>query len=345
MAHNHQHGRGQGHDHSDHGHGHHSGHSHSHGVVDPSIATTTEGLWALKWSFFVLMATALLQVAIVVISGSVGLLADTIHNFGDAATAIPLGIAFLFARKRPSRRFTFGYGRVEDLAGVIIVLIILFSAIVAGYESIDRFIHPQDISHLWAVAVASVIGFLGNEAVAVFRIRIGRRIGSAALLADGYHARVDGWTSLAVLAGVLGVWLGYPLADPVVGLIITVAIFGIVIQSGKEIFSRMLDGVDPDVINEIRHAASHVRQVKDVTDVRARWLGHRLHAEVNVTLPSQITLSAAHSVAEEVRHQLLHHLKYLSLVVIHVDPEEKSGERHHRIEQHIHDGLPAHSHA
>src|SRR5215467_3212494 len=160
------------------------GHGHSHGVVDPSITTTTEGLWALKWSFFVLMATALLQVAVVVISGSVGLLADTIHNFGDAATAIPLGIAFLFARKRPSRRFTFGYGRVEDLAGVIIVLIILFSAIVAGYESIDRFIHPQDISHLWAVAVASVIGFLGNEAVAVFRIRVGRRIGSAALIAD-----------------------------------------------------------------------------------------------------------------------------------------------------------------
>src|SRR5262249_3629534 len=169
----------------------HPGHGHSHGLVDPTIATTTEGLWALKWSFFVLMATALLQVAIVVISGSVGLLADTIHNFGDAATAIPLGIAFLFARKRPSRRFTFGYGRVEDLAGVIIVLIILFSAIVAGYESIDRFFHPQDISHLWAVAVASVIGFLGNEAVAVFRIRVGRRIGSAALIADGYHARVD----------------------------------------------------------------------------------------------------------------------------------------------------------
>src|SRR5262249_50258137 len=192
---------------------------------------------------------------------------------------------------------------------------------------------------------ASVIGFLGNEAVAVFRIRVGRRIGSAALIADGYHARVDGWTSLAVLAGVLGVWLGYPLADPVVGLIITGSIFGIVIQSGKEIFSRMLDGVDPDVIDEIRHAASHVRQVKDVTDVRARWLGHRLHAEVNVTLPSQITLSAAHSVAEEVRHQLLHHLKYLSLVVIHVDTDEKSGERYHHIEMHTHDGLPAHSHA
>jgi cation diffusion facilitator family transporter len=334
--HNHEHG---------HEHGHHNGHGHGHGVVDPSIATTAEGLWALKWSFALLMATALLQAAIVFVSGSVGLLADTIHNFGDAATAIPLGIAFLFARKQPNKRFTFGYGRVEDLAGVAIVLTILFSAIVAGYESIDRLFHPQDISHLWSVVAASVVGFAGNEVVAILRIRVGRRIGSAALIADGYHARVDGWTSLAVLAGMLGVWLGYPLADPIVGLIITIAIFGIVVQSGKQIFTRMLDGVNPRVVDEIRHAAAHVPQVKEVTDVRARWLGHRLHAEVNVTLPSQLTLRDAHSVAEEVRHQLLHHLKYLSLVVIHVDPEEKSGERHHRIEMHSHDGLPAHSHA
>jgi cation diffusion facilitator family transporter len=340
--HSHDHIHGESHDHR---HGIHAHRGHSHGVVDPSIATTDEGLWALKWSFVVLMATALLQSAVVFVSGSIGLLADTIHNFGDAATAIPLGIAFLFARKRPNKRFTFGYGRVEDFAGAAIVLTILFSAIVAGYESIDRFFNPHDISHLWSVALASVVGFVGNEAVAIFRIRVGRRIGSAALIADGHHARVDGWTSLAVLGGVLGVSLGYPLADPIVGLIITVAIFGIVIQSGKQIFTRMLDGVDPDVIDDIRHVAAHVHDVKEVTDVRARWLGHRLHAEVNVTLPSQTTISAAHVVAEEVRHQLLHHLKYLSLVVIHVDPEEKSGERYHLIEEHTHDGLPAHSHA
>ena len=318
-------------------HYHHHGDCGINHGVDPSLATTAEGLWALRWSFVVLMITALLQAAVVAMSGSVGLLADTIHNFGDAATAIPLGIAFLFARKRPSTRFTFGFGRVEDLAGVTIVFMILFSAIVAGYESIDRFFHPQNISHLWAVALASVIGFLGNEAVAILRIRVGRRIRSAALIADGYHARIDGWTSLAVLIGVLGVWLGYPLADPAVGLVITVAIFGIVIQSGKQIFSRMLDGVDPQVVDEIRQAAAYVAEVKEVTDVRARWLGHRLHAEVNVTLESQITLAAAHAIAEEVRHQLLRHLEYLSLVVIHVDPEEKSGERHHRIERHSYD--------
>jgi len=337
--------RREGHDHEHSTLGEYSHHGHSHGVVDPSIATTAEGLWALKWSFVVLMATALVQSGIVFVSGSVGLLADTIHNFGDAATAIPLGIAFLFARKQPNKRFTFGYGRVEDLAGVTIVFTIFFSAIVAGYESIDRFFHPHDISHLWSVALASVVGFVGNEAVAIFRIRVGRRMGSAALIADGHHARIDGWTSLAVLVGVLAVWFGYPMADPIVGVIITIAIFGIVIQSGRQIFTRMLDGVDPHVVDDIRQAAAHVPGVKEVTEIRARWLGHRLHAEVNVTLSSQMILRDAHAIAEEVRHQLLHHLEYLLLVVIHVDPEDKSGERHHRIEMHSHDGLPAHSHA
>lgn len=327
-----------------HTHHDHPGHSHSHGVVDPSIATSDRGIWALKWSFVGLMVTAALQVVVVIYSGSVALLADTIHNFADAATAIPLAIAFVFARRKPSVRFGFGYGRVEDLAGVTIVLVILASAVVAGYESIQRLIHPQDVSHLWAVAVASIIGFIGNEAVAIFRIRVGREINSAALVADGYHARIDGWTSLAVLAGVIGIWLGYPLADPVIGLLITVAIFGIVLQSGKSIFTRMLDGADPKISKEIRHAAEHVSEVKEVSEVRVRWLGHRLHAEINVAVDSQMTVARAHAVASEVRHRLLHRLDYLSLVVVHVDPLDHSGEQHHRIDSHAHDGLPTHAH-
>src|SRR5215217_7863863 len=329
----------------DHDNDHGDGHGHTHGIIEPSIATSERGLWAIKWSFVGLAATAVLQLFVVFISGSVALLADTIHNFGDAATAIPLAIAFWFARKKPSERFTFGYGRVEDLAGVAIVLTILASAIIAGYESIQRLLNPQEISHLWAVIAASIIGFLGNEAVAMFRIRVGREINSAALIADGYHARVDGWTSLAVLFGAVGVWLGYPLADPVIGLLITAAIFGIVIQNGKSIFTRMLDGADPHVIDELRHAAEHVPQVKEVTEVRARWLGHRLHAELNIAVDPQLTISQAHAIAAEVRHQLLHHLDYLSLVVIHVDPADQSGEEYHRIIEHAHDGLPAHSHA
>ena len=328
-----------------HAHPHGHAHGHSHGIVDPSITTSERGLWAIKWSFVGLAGTAVLQLFVVLLSGSVALLADTIHNFGDAATAIPLAVAFWFARRKPSARFTFGYGRIEDLAGVAIVLTILASAIISGYASIQRLLHPQDISHLWAVVAASIVGFLGNEAVAILRIRVGREINSVALIADGYHARVDGWTSLAVLFGAVGVWLGYPLADPIVGLLITAAIFGIVLQSGKSIFIRMLDGADPRVIGEIRHTAEHVAQVTEVTEVRARWLGHRLHAELNIAVDPQLTVAQAHAIAAEVRHQLLHHLDYLSLVVIHVDPADQSGEAHHRIAEHMHDGLPVHSHS
>lgn len=325
--------------------GHHKRDGHSHGVVDPSLTTSERGLWAIKLSFMGLMITASIQVFVVIFSGSVALLADTIHNFADAATAIPLAIAFMFARKMPNNRFAFGYGRVEDLAGVTIVLVILASAIFAGYESLLRLFHPQAVSELWAVALASIIGFAGNEAVAIFRIRVGREINSAALVADGYHARIDGWTSLAVLAGVIGIWLGYPLADPIVGLLITAVIFGIVIQSGKSIFTRMLDGADPEIGAEIRRTAEKVPEVKEVTEVRVRWLGHRLHAEVNIAVDSQMTTARAHEVAAEVRHRLHHKLDYLSLVVIHVDPMDHSGERHHHIDSHSHDGLPTHAHA
>jgi len=327
--------------------GHHHGegeHGHTHGVVDPAITTTERGIWAIKRSFMMLMATALMQLIVVALSGSVALLADTIHNFADASTALPLWIAFMLARIKPSKRFPYGYGRVEDLAGVAVVLTILFSALVAGYETIDRLLHPKAVEHLFAVVVASVIGFLGNEAVALFRIRVGREIGSAALIADGYHARVDGWTSLAVLLGALGVWAGYPLADPLIGLLITLAIFGIVWQSARAVFTRMLDGIEPDVIDTLRHAALHVEGVRAATDVRARWIGHRLHAELNIAVSPELTVTAGHEIAKEVRHQLLHHLHFLSGVTIHVDPAHEAGEDFHRIEQHTHDALPAHSH-
>lgn len=331
------------HDHS-HGHGAHNDRGHTHGVIDPSITTSERGIWAIKWSFVGLFVTALLQAVVVLLSGSVALLADTIHNFGDAATAVPLWIAFALSRWKPNQRFTYGYGRVEDLAGVAIVLTITISAIVAGYVTVQRFLHPQPIGYLWAVAGASIAGFIGNEAVAVFRIKVGKEIESAALIADGYHARVDGWTSLAVLFGAAGVWLGYPLADPIVGLLITVAIVQIVWQSGKVIFTRMLDGVEPSIIDDIRDAASHVKGVEKVTEVRARWLGHRLHAELNVAVASRLSVTEGHAIAKEVRHQLLHRLDYLSSAIVHVDPAEEAGEEFHRIVEHSHDGLPIHSH-
>ena len=223
--------------------------------------------------------TALIQLAVVAVSGSVALFADTIHNIGDAGTAIPLWIAFALARRRPTATFTYGYGRVEDLAGIAIVLIILFSALrrrLRGDRS-PRSIRKPVTALGWLTA-AGIVGFLGNEAVAVFRIRVGRQINSAALIADGYHARTDGLTSLAVVAGAIGVWLGFPLADPIVGLLITIAIFGIVWQSARAVLTRMLDGVEPGVTDEIRHAAEHVPGIREVVEAKARWIGHRLDA-------------------------------------------------------------------
>ena len=304
-------------------------HTHTHGVIDPSLVSNERGIWAIKWSFIGLMMTAIFQAVVVYFSGSIALLADTIHNFGDALTAIPLGIAFLFARKKPNKRFTYGYGRVEDLAGLFVVMAILVSAIVAGYESINRFFHPQNIENLQAVIIAALIGFLGNEGAAIFRIKIGKEIGSAALLADGYHARTDGLVSLGVLFSVIGVWLGYPLADPIVGLIMTLMIFKIVWESSTAVFTRILDGVDPNLVDEIRSEASQVQGVIGVNEIRVRWIGHRLHAEINITVNQTLSVEKGHDIAHQVQRELLHHMQFLSSLIIHVDPENESGEKFH----------------
>jgi len=313
--------------HGGHGHDHDDGHDHghTHGVIDPSIATTEHGIWAVKWSFVLLAITAALQLIVVVASGSVALLADTIHNIADATTAIPLWIAFVLVRRPPTRVFNYGLGRVEDLAGIAIVLIILFSAIVAGYEAIDRLIHPQPITQLGWVIAAGLIGFLGNEVVAVFRIRVGREISSTALIADGYHARTDGLTSLAVVVGAIGVWFGFPLADPIVGLLITLAIFGIVWQSARAVITRALDGVEPGVTDEVRHAAEHVQGVK-VVEARARWLGHRLHADVAIAVDPTIPVSEATRLADHLRAELMGHLAPLRTATITITtPEDANG--------------------
>ena len=280
-------------------------------MVDPSLTATEDGIWAIKWSFVILAVTALGQLAIALWSSSVALLADTIHNFGDAGTAIPLWVAFRLARWPITRRFSYGYGRVEDLAGVIVVLIILFSALVAGYEAIDRFVHPQAVGELGWVAMAGVLGCAGNEIVAVFRIRVGRQMHSAALVADGYHARTDGLTSLAVVVGAAGVWLGFPLADPVIGLLITIAIFGIVWQSARAVFTRLLDGVEPHLIDEIHHAVEHVPEVKRVTDVRARWLGHELAVELTIGVDGTLPVAETDRIVSAVRGALADHLPTL----------------------------------
>lgn len=307
------------------------GHGHSHGGIDPSLAGSERALWALKWSLAGLGVTALFQLVIVVISGSVALLADTIHNFGDALTAVPLGAAFLLSRRPATRRFPYGLHRSEDLAGLAIVALILLSAIVAGYESVRRLIDPSEPSALLAVAIAGAVGFLGNEAVAQFRISVGRKIGSAALIADGRHARVDGFTSLAVIAGAIGVTLGAPIADPIVGLAITLVILRITWTSAKEIGERILDGIDPDTLERIETVAARTPGVRDVSEVRARWLGHTIRMEVNVAVADQASIADAHDVATRVRHNLQHDITFFGEAVVHVDPESQSGEAAHEL--------------
>ena len=250
----------------------------------------------------------------------------------------------MLARRPPSPRFTYGLGRAEDLAGAIIVGLILCSAMVAGYQSLSRLLSPQPIAHLGAVGGAALLGFPGNEAVARLRINVGKAIGSAALLADGYHARVDSWTSVAVLVGMGGAWLGYPIVDPLVGLVITIVIVRIVWESGTTMFTRLLDGVDPGVLADIRHAMRHIPEVQDVTQVRIRWIGHRLHAEINLAVRPQLSVAQGHAIATTVRHQLLHHVPHLVNAIIHVDPLDASGEEHHRMAEHVHGDVPAHAH-
>jgi cation diffusion facilitator family transporter len=205
-------------------------------------------------------------------------------------------------------------------------------------------VRPEPLQHLWAVAAASLVGFAGNEAVARFRISVGREIGSAALIADGEHARADALTSLAVLAGAAGVALGFPQADPVVGLAISALILRIVWETGGAVLGRLLDSVDAEVPGEVRAVAMETQGVREVAEVRVRWLGHRLLAELNIAVDPQSSVVEAHQVASEVQHQLLHRLRYLSNAVIHVDPAPASGEAFHRPGQHDHGEHGPHGH-
>lgn len=305
---------------------------HSHdaaGSVDSALSSSGEGIRAVKISLAALMVTALLQVIVVVITGSVALLADTIHNFSDALTALPLGIAFVFGRRLPTKRYTYGYGRAEDLAGIFIVAMIALSAGVAGWEAIKRLQNPQQIQNVGLVAAAGLIGFAGNELVAVYRIRVGRKIGSAALVADGIHARTDGFTSLAVVVGAVGVGLGFPLADPVIGLLISAAIVVVLWGAARDIYRRLMDSVDPALVDEINRILLTTPGVESVDLIRIRWLGHTLRAEAEIVSDADLTLAEAHVIAEEAHHRLLHEIPRLGQALIHTSPCGHQGIDHH----------------
>jgi cation diffusion facilitator family transporter len=334
---------GHGHDHAD----RHSGgirafalsllRPHSHDAadsVDAALEASREGMTALKVSVAVLAVTAVIQVAVVILSGSVGLLSDTIHNFADALTAVPLGLAFWLGRRPADRRYTYGYGRSEDLAGVCIVVTIALSAAVAAWEAITRLIHPHPVHQVGWIMVAGLVGFAGNELVAVYRIRVGRKIGSAALVADGLHARTDGFTSLAVVVGAVGVALGWQLADPIVGLLITVAILVVVKSAARDIYRRLMDAVDPALVEQVSAVLAAVEGVEVVEAVRIRWIGHELRAEVEITSDGSLTLAQAHDVAEHAHHHLLHEVPRLAQATIHSSPSPGGGAHPHALTDH-----------
>ena len=294
-------------------------HGHEHAEhdlgADPAFATQ-EGIRTVWLALAALGGTTLLQVVIVALSGSVALLADTVHNLGDALNSVPLLIAFYLARRAATRRYTYGYGRAEDVAGVVIVLSIVFSAGYILWESAHKLLDPQPLQQLPWVAAAAVIGFLGNEAVALFQIRTGRRIGSEALVADGLHARIDGLTSLVVLVAVAGSALGYPIVDPLVGLLIGVAILFIARDAARRIWYRLMDAVDPLVVDRIEQYAGDVPQVAQVVSIRVRWVGHQLHAEVGLAVEPGLSLEESQRVVAAVRRALLAHVRHLAVVTI-----------------------------
>jgi cation diffusion facilitator family transporter len=305
-------------------------HSHdSADKVDAELESSREGLRALWISLAVLGATAAAQALIVVFSGSVALLGDTLHNVADALTAVPLGIAFVLGRRAATRAYTYGFGRAEDLAGVIIVLVIAGSSIAAAWFAVDRLLDPQPMTHLPWVFVAGLVGFAGNEIVARYRIAVGRRIGSAALVADGLHARTDGFTSLAVVLAAAGSWAGWTWADPVVGLAITVAIAFVLKDAAREVYRRLMDRVDPELVDRAETALRAIPGVRDVSGLRLRWIGHRMHAEAAVVVDARLSLVAAHEIAADAEHQLTHRVPRLTGATVHVDPDSHPGDDHH----------------
>ncbi|SEP53311.1 cation diffusion facilitator family transporter [Amycolatopsis saalfeldensis] len=344
-----EHGHGHGHGHAEghgRGHGHVGGgplsrlwgqvkhavtpHSHdSADIVDSTLEASARGMRTLWISFAGLMVTAVAQLVVVLISGSVALLGDTLHNFADALTAVPLAIAFLLGRRAATRRFTYGLGRSEDLAGLVILLVMFASAVLAAWTAIDRLLNPRDMTEIGWVAAAGVVGFLGNEIVARYRITVGRQIGSAALVADGLHARTDGFTSLAVLLAAGGSWLGWRWADPVVGLLITTAILSVLWGAAKEVFSRMLDAVDPALVDTAEQTLAATPGVRGVDTIRLRWVGHSLIAESELDVDPTLTLLQAHKIAHDAEHRLIHALPRLNEALIHAHPGGDAGADHH----------------
>ncbi|MGZ3617576.1 MAG: cation diffusion facilitator family transporter [Ktedonobacteraceae bacterium] len=333
------------HDHDDHDHYHEhnhdehehdeKGHGHEHGKVDADLYGNRAGLRAVQISTAGMLLVSVIQFAIAWIGGSAGLFADALHNFGDVFTTIALWIAFVISNRAANQRYTYGYYRSEDLAGIFIVLVIIASAAASAIESIQKLTSGNVPTQIYLSMAAALVGVAGNELLAQYKISVGKRINSVSLIADGHHSRIDGFTSLAAFIGLVGVLLGFPKADPIAGIVITLVIVTVVFSTSRSVLQRLLDAVDPHIVPSIITFASSVPGVEQVTGVRARWVGHTLHVIMNIEVDAEMTLSKAHAIAEEVRHRLFHDIKGLSEVLIHTDPSSASGDYHQELAHHI----------
>ncbi len=317
------------HDHDEHGHG------HEHGKVDADLYGNRAGLRAVQISTAGMLLVSVIQFAIARYGGSAGLFADALHNFGDVFTTIALWIAFVISNRAANQRYTYGYYRAEDLAGIFIVLVIIASATASAIESVQKLISGSIPTQIYLSMAAALVGVAGNELLAQYKISVGKRINSVPLVADGQHSRIDGLTSLAAFVGLVGVKLGFPKADPIAGIVITIVIVTVVYSTSRSVLQRLLDAVDPHIIPSIMTTALAVPGVEEVTDIRARWVGHTLHVVLNIEVDAELTLSKAHAIAEEVRHRLFHDIKGISEVVIHTDPSSASGDHHQETAHHI----------
>jgi cation diffusion facilitator family transporter len=354
--HDHEHGHDHEHDRHDHrdGHSHGSGpwgwlntifhlHGHSHQraalASDQNFIQNEQGIRTVWLALAALAITSVIQILIVVASGSVALFADTVHNIGDALNSIPLLIAFYLARRVATRRYTYGYARAEDVAGIFIVLSIAVSAAVVFWESFQKLLNPQPLQSLGWVAAAAIVGFIGNETVAWLQIRKGREIGSAALVADGLHARTDGLTSLAVLLAAGGSWLGFPIVDPIIGLFIGVAILFITKDAVVAMWYRLMDAIEPEYLANAEQVVAAQPAVKELRRLRMRWMGHRIYADVCIAVDPHLPTVESHHIAEHLRHDLFHQVPHLAEVVVHVDPWSLEPAGHHELTDH-HDPVP-----
>jgi len=320
---------------------HMGGHTHSHAelAADQAFLDNREGIRTVWLAIAALTITSILQIIIVMWSGSVALFADTVHNIGDGLNSVPLLIAFYLAGRAATRRYSYGFGKAEDIAGIFIVLSIFFSAVVIFWESYQKLLNPEPLANLGWIAVAALVGFLGNEAVALLQIRVGRKIGSAALVADGFHARTDGLTSLAVLLAAAGSWLGYPMIDPIIGILIGVAILFITRDAAVAVWYRLMDAVDPGLLSRAEEVIRQQEGVEALRRLRMRWIGHCLHAEVTIAVDPLLTTVQNHQIAEKVRHELFHQIPNMREILVHIDPWEEKPESAHQLTIH-HESVP-----